>query len=373
LAHELRNPLAAIANAVHLLRKTADGGDGFTAKTPKLLSIAQNQVGHLVRLVDDLLEVSRITSGKIQLKKQPVDLSEVVRQALDANHAMIESRRHEVSLALPGEPLMVDGDSVRLTQIFTNLFCNAAKYTPAEGRIVVSTERTENACSVRVKDTGAGIPSDMLSRVFDRFIQVDRTLVRSEGGIGLGLTLARRLAQLHGGDIEAHSEGVGRGSEFTVRLPLITTLPPGKVSTGSTNSQEFALRRVLVVDDDSAVAESLAMILEDWGVLVKTAFSGAEALNLLCQFKPQLALIDIGMPGMDGYETARRIRRLPDGRNLVLAALSGWGRSEDRKKGVEAGFDRHFVKPIDVTELEEILSSIGIEADGCSGTRGPAS
>jgi PAS domain S-box-containing protein len=364
LAHELRNPLAAIANAVYLLKKSAEGGGSITAQTPKLLAMAENQVGHLVRLVDDLLEVSRITSGKIQLKKQPVDLAEVLRQSVDASHAMAGPLRHKISLALPDEPLMVDGDPVRLTQIFTNLLSNAEKYTPAEGHIVVSTQRTQNACSVRIKDTGAGIPADMLSRIFDLFIQADRTLPRSHGGIGLGLTLARRLCELHGGDIEAHSEGVGRGSEFIVRLPLITTLPQRKILTRSTSLQEFSLRRVLIVDDDSTVAESLAMVLKDLGVVVKTAASGADALNLLCQFRPELALVDIGMPEMDGYETARRIRRLPDGKNLVLAALSGWGRSEDRKRGVEAGFDRHFVKPIDLTELHELLLFGTREAHG---------
>lgn len=364
LAHELRNPLAAIANAVYLLKKSAGGSGSNTAQTPKLLAMAENQVGHLVRLVDDLLEVSRITSGKIQLKKQPVDLAEVLRQSVDASHAMAESLRHKISLALPDEPLMVDGDPVRLTQIFTNILNNAVKYTPLGGDIVVSTQRTQSACSVRIKDTGAGIPADMLSRIFDLFTQVDRTLVRSQGGIGLGLNLARRLCELHGGDIEAHSEGVGRGSEFIVRLPLMAPLLRRKVQLDTLKSKEFLLKRVMVVDDDSTVAESLAMILKDLGVVVKTATSGAEALNLLSQFWPELALIDIGMPGIDGYETARRIRRLPDGKNLVLAALSGWGRSEDRKRGVEAGFDRHFVKPIDLTELHELLLFGTREAHG---------
>lgn len=261
-----------------------------------------------------------------------------------------------MSLMLPDEPLMVDGDPVRLAQIFTNLFSNAAKYTPAEGRIVVSVEHTEGVCSVRVKDTGVGIPADMLPRIFELFTQVDRTVSRLQGGIGLGLTLARRLVELHGGDIEARSEGAGQGSEFIVRLPLSTTRPPRKILEDASISERFPLRRVLVVDDDSTVADTLAMLLETFGVVVRTAYSGFEALRLISELKPHLAFIDIGMPGMDGYETARCIRRLADGRNVVLAALSGWGRSEDRKRAAEAGFDRHYVKPIGVADIEEILT-----------------
>ncbi|GLI95396.1 ATP-binding protein [Methylocystis echinoides] len=356
LAHELRNPLAAIANAVNVLKKSQHGGDGSAAgPTPKLLAMTENQIGHLVRLVDDLLEVSRITSGKIELKKQPIDLAAVVRQAHETTRTLIQAGRHHVGLMLPDEPLIVDGDPVRLAQIFTNLFSNAAKYTPADGRIGVSMERTQDMCVVRITDTGVGIPADMLSRIFELFTQVDRTVGRSQGGIGLGLTLARRLVELHGGDIEARSEGVGRGSEFIVRLPLIAILPPHEISTDAAISQKFPVRRVLVVDDDSTVADSLAMLLEAMGVAVRTAYSGAEALRAIPVLRPHLAFIDIGMPGMDGYETARCIRKLADGKNLILAALSGWGRSEDRKRGEEAGFDRHYVKPIEVAEIEELL------------------
>ncbi len=224
-----------------------------------------------------------------------------------------------------------------------------------EGRIGVSLERTQGLCVVRIKDTGVGIPADMLSRIFELFTQVDRTVGRSQGGIGLGLTLARRLVELHGGDIEARSEGAGRGSEFIVRLPLMATMPQREISRDAAISRKFPLRRVLVVDDDSTVADSLALLLEAMGAVVKTAYSGVEALRAIPELKPHLAFIDIGMPGMDGYETARCIRKLAGGKNLILAALSGWGRSEDRKRGAEAGFDRHYVKPIDVADIEEIL------------------
>jgi PAS domain S-box-containing protein len=357
LAHELRNPLAAIANAVNVLKKSEDRGDSSSAagRTPKLLTMTENQVGHLVRLVDDLLEVSRITSGKIELKKQSIDVAAVIRQARETSRTLIEAGRHHMSLMLPDEPLMVDGDPVRLAQIFTNLFSNAAKYTPAEGRIGVSMERTQDLCVVRITDTGVGIPADMLSRIFELFTQVDRTVGRSQGGIGLGLTLARRLVELHGGDIEARSEGAGRGSEFIVRLPLMATMPQREISRDAAISRKFPLRRVLVVHDDSTVADSLALLLEAMGAVVKTVYSGVEALRAVPELKPHLAFIDIGMPGMDGYETARCIRKLADGKNLILAALSGWGRSEDRKRGAEAGLDRHYVKPIDVADIEEIL------------------
>ncbi|MGJ0507584.1 MAG: ATP-binding protein [Methylocystis sp.] len=356
LAHELRNPLAAIANAVSVMKKSRDGDGSVAGQTPKLLSMTENQVGHLVRLVDDLLEVSRITSGKIDLKKRPVDLAVVIRQAIETNRTMIEASRHETILSLPDCPLMVDGDPVRLAQIFANLFSNAVKYTPAEGRIGVSMERSHDICLVRIKDTGAGIPKDMLSRIFELFIQVDRTVGRSQGGLGLGLTLARRLVELHGGDIEARSEGVGRGSEFIVRLPLSADLPQRDISIDVPIVKTFPSRRVLIVDDDATVADSLAMLLEAMGVVVRTAYSGIEALQAVPELKPHLAFIDIGMPGMDGYETARCIRKLADGKNVILAALSGWGRSEDRKRGLEAGFDRHYVKPIDVSDIEEVLT-----------------
>jgi PAS domain S-box-containing protein len=355
LAHELRNPLAAIANAVYLLKRPEREEVSIPDRTAKLLAMTENQVGHLVRLVDDLLEVSRITSGKIELKKQPIDLALVVRQASEASRTMIEAGRHEISLTLPNEPLIIDGDPVRLAQIFTNLFTNAAKYTQTEGRIGVSMGRSQGLCVVCVKDTGVGIPADMLARIFELFTQVDRSLGRSQGGMGVGLALTRRLVELHGGDIEARSEGVGRGSEFIVRFPLATNMPPQETAGEAALSVEYSSRRVLVVDDDSTVANSMAMLLEHLGVVVRAAYSGAEALRAISEFKPHLAFIDIGMPGMDGYETARCIRKLPNGKNIVLAALSGWGRSEDRKRGAEAGFDRHFVKPIDVADIEDIL------------------
>jgi CheY-like chemotaxis protein len=262
-----------------------------------------------------------------------------------------------MSVTLPDEPLIIDGDPVRLAQIFTNLFTNAAKYTQADGRIGVSMGRAQGMCVIRIKDTGVGIPADMLSRIFELFTQVERSLGRSQGGMGVGLALTRRLVELHGGDIEARSEGVERGSEFIVRFPLAADTPPHVISGEVAISIADSSRRVLVVDDDLTVANSMAMILEHLGAVVRAAYSGAEALRAISEFKPHLAFIDIGMPGLDGYETARRIRKLPDGKNIVLAALSGWGRSEDRKRGAEAGFDRHFVKPIDVADIEDILIS----------------
>lgn len=360
LAHELRNPLATIANAVYLLQRSSwDRAVANGRSRDAVLTMARNQVDHLVRLVDDLLEVSRITTGKIELKKQPVDLAAILRQAMEASQPLFAACRHETSLELGEEPRIVDGDPVRLAQVFTNLLNNAGKFTLPEGRISVSMERIENRAVIYVRDTGMGIPADMLSSIFELFSQVDRTLARSNGGIGIGLALARRIVELHGGDIEARSEGIGRGSEFVVRLPLAAIVPDAENPLRSPPpSADFSSRRVLVVDDELTVADSFAMVLKSLGVVVRAAYSGAEALPLIVEFKPHLAFVDIGMPGMDGYEAARRIRKLPEGKNVILAALSGWGRTEDRKRGIEAGFDHHFVKPINIADVEDVLKMI---------------
>ena len=349
LAHELRNPLAPIANTIYILRKVQRDGADANERASVLLAMAESQVNHLVRLVDDLLEVSRITCGKIKLKRQRTDLAAVLGQALETSQPLMAAARHEVSV-VPGESLLiVDGDPIQLVQVFTNLLNNAAKYTPPAGRIDVSMQRIGDTAVVRVRDTGVGIPQEMLSRVFELFTQVDRNLGRSQGGIGVGLALARQLLELHGGDIEARSEGVGMGSEFLVRLPLATGPAEldGRPPAPQALSDPAALG-VLVVDDDLAVANSFVMLLETLGVNARVAYGGGEALPLVAEFKPDLAFIDVGMPGMDGYETARKIRELSEGGKPVLVALSGWGRAEDRRRSGEAGFDHHFVKPIDV-------------------------
>jgi signal transduction histidine kinase/ActR/RegA family two-component response regulator len=358
LAHELRNPLAPIRNAVYLLQKL-DGDDPVAKDRGRsLVTMMEKQVAHLIRLVDDLLEVSRITSGKIELRKQHVDLAAVIHQAIQTSEPLINAGRHKMSVSLSSKPLIVDGDLVRLTQVFANLLNNAAKYTLPEGHIEISTKRDGDEAVVSVRDSGIGISADTLPRVFDLFTQSSRALSHAQGGMGVGLALARSLVEMHGGRVEGRSGGIGHGSEFVVRLPLTITSSRGE-ETGSeaTVSSTAGSHRVLVVDDDRDVADTLVMLLQSMGADVRVAYGGAAALPAVAEFKPHFAFVDIGMPVMDGYETVRRIRMLPEGKDIVLAALSGWGRDEDRRRATEAGFDHHFVKPIDIDALENLLGS----------------
>ncbi len=262
----------------------------------------------------------------------------------------------------PIEPLVLEADAVRLTQVFANLLNNAAKYTENGGSIWLKAERSGDEVIVSVRDNGMGISAEMLPRVFDLFTQSGRALDRAQGGLGIGLALSRSLVHLHGGQIEARSEGPGRGSEFTVRLPLGEAPSSHAGSKGSTALAPKLLCRILVVDDDRDVADSLVMLLQSMGADVRVAYNGAAALATVAEFKPDLALVDIGMPNMDGYETARRIRLMPEGKNLVLVALSGWGRDEDRQRTTEAGFDHHFVKPMEIGALENLLTSLSARA-----------
>jgi PAS domain S-box-containing protein len=352
LSHELRNPLAPIRNAIFLLRKLDGGSLGERSRS--LIAMVERQVNHLIRLVDDLLEASRISTGKIKLMKQPVDLADVIRHAIETCEPLISDGRHELSLSLSGE-LIVDGDSMRLTQVFANVLNNSAKYTPAGGKIEVSTMRSEDDAVVCVRDNGAGISRDMLPRIFELFVQSSQPAGAERSGIGVGLAIARRLVEMHGGHIEGHSEGVDCGSEFVVRLPLVAGSPDEKQER--TPASVATAGRVLIVDDIPEVADSLVMLLETLGADVRAVHDGEAALAAVVEFRPQLALVDIGMPKMDGYETARRIRLLPEGRDLVLAALSGWGREEDRRRALAAGFNHHFLKPIDIEALEKLLNS----------------
>ena len=354
LAHELRNPLAPIRNGLHVLRRS--GGHGPDGE--RVQRLMERQIDHLVRLVDDLLEVSRISRGKIELLKERVDLASVIDHAVEMNGDLIEASGLELCVALPIEPLLLEADAVRLTQVFANLLNNAAKYTENGGSIWLKAERSGDELIVSVRDNGMGISAEMLPRVFDLFTQSGRALDRARGGLGIGLALSRSLVHLHGGQIEARSEGPGRGSEFTVRLPLGEAPSSHVESEVSTALATTLPRRILVVDDDRDVADSLVMLLQLMGADVRVVYSGEAALAAVVEFKPHLALVDIGMPSMDGYETARRIRKLPEGQNLVLLALSGWGRDDDRRRSTEAGFDHHFVKPIKIEALESLLTPL---------------
>ncbi len=358
LAHELRNPLTPIANALHSLQRTA----GATGDMQRLHGMIERQVTQLVRLVEDLLEVSRISTGKIELRKQRLNLASVIQQAVETSQPLLEAGRHNTTISLGDQPLVVEGDQVRLAQLFTNLLNNAAKYTPSGGQISITAKKESGEAIVSIRDTGIGISPEMLPKVFGIFTQGDRSTGRTQGGIGIGLSLARKLVELHGGSIHGFSGGAGKGSEFVVWLPLTDGAAANAEADEKLDAATGSSCRVLVVDDDHDVADSFSMLLQTFGVDTCVVYSGPAAIDALSEFMPRLAFVDIGMPDVDGYETARRIRQLPQGKNLTLAALSGWGNVDDRRRSVEAGFDHHFVKPIDMTALESLLASVRISA-----------
>jgi len=348
LGHELRNPLAPLLTGLQLLRLSGD--DRQTVE--RVRATMERQVGHLVRLVDDLLEISRITRGIIDVRRGPIDLGTLLRSALDTTRGMIESAGHELSVSIPSEPIAIEGDSVRLTQVFANLLTNAAKYTNPGGRSELSARRVGAHAVVRVRDNGIGILPKHLSSVFEMFMQVDRSSRHSQGGLGIGLTLARSLVAMHGGQISAHSNGPGTGSEFVVTLPALarSDIAPQP----DTPPAALPARRVLVVDDNRDAADTLATLLRALGVTVAVAYSGRAALGAVATFSPDTVLLDIGMPDMDGYETSRRIRA-QYANDLLLVALTGWGQDEDLRQSRAAGFDHHLVKPPDIERLREIL------------------
>jgi PAS domain S-box-containing protein len=355
LAHELRNPLAPIRNSLHILRLT----NQHDPAAERVGEMMDRQVNHMVRLVDDLMEVSRITRGKIELRKEPVEVAGVVRSAVETSRPHIEAAGHQLALALPPDPLMLDGDPVRLTQVVANLLNNAAKYTEAGGQIWLTVRREGDRVAISVRDTGRGIPPDMLPRVFELFMQLDRNDAGSQGGLGIGLTLVKNLVEMHGGSVRAHSEGIGRGSEFVVRLPLAATpRPEGFLGPKARSSAVLAPRRVLVVDDNRDAADTMGMLLKLLGADVLVVYNGPDALQAVTTYQPAVVLLDIGMPGMDGYEVARRIRQQPISQDVRLIALTGWGQESDRNRSQAAGFDYHLIKPADVSVLETLLVSL---------------
>ncbi len=355
LAHELRNPLAPIRNSVHILR-LAVREDPAVDKVGEMM---ERQVNHMVRLVDDLMEISRISRGKIELRREPVDVAAVIFAAVETSRPLIESAAHHLSLSMPREAVAVDGDPMRLTQVVSNLLNNAAKYTELGGEISVTVTREDSCVAISVRDTGMGIPADKLPLVFDLFMQVDRRTHRVQGGLGIGLTLVKSLVEMHNGTIEARSDGPGQGSEFIVRLPLsVVAGVVGQANAGGNGSAVLSHRRVLVVDDNRDAADSLAMLLELLGAEVRVVYCGEDALTLLESYRPAVVLLDIGMPGMDGYEVARQIRNGTQVPEVTLIALTGWGQEADRNRSQRAGFDHHLIKPADVHALETLLASI---------------
>ena len=350
LAHELRNPLSPIVSALDILRGQQPGAPSFG----KFLDVIDRQARHLTRLVDDLLDVSRISRGLIELRRDPIMLKSALLQAVDSVRPLVESERHTLSVSLPEEPVVVLADAVRLTQVFTNLLTNAAKYTNPGGRIEVSVSREGGTVSVHIRDSGIGIEKEMLSRVFDLFMQAPRALDRAKGGLGIGLTLVRRLIALHGGSIEAKSEGVGKGSEFIVRLPVTDQRLQGVQATPAAARADS--RRVLVVEDNTDAAEMLAETLRLSGFTVRVASDGEAGLAAALEFTPEVVLVDIGLPKMDGYAVAGELRmRLPDAK---VVALSGYGGEEYRSRGHGAGFDAYLVKPIELDSLLAVLDSM---------------
>ncbi len=354
LSHELRNPLAPLRNSLHVLRSR--GGDG---RADRIYEMMEQQLNRMVRLVDDLLEVSRITSGKIELRKEPVALATVVESAVNTSRPLIEAAALELSVELSPKPLVVDADPVRMAQVISNLLNNAAKYTQEGGRIALTAVQAGDEVVVTVRDNGLGIPADMLPRVFDMFAQVDRTLKRSQGGLGIGLALARSLVEMHGGSIEVHSNGLDQGSEFVLHIPLSgRALPAVAAPDAKARGNLPGIRpRVLVVDDSRDGADSLAMVLQTMGADPHVAYDGPSALLAMRDFRPSLVLLDLGMPGMDGYEVAEQIRADPIFDDVRLIAITGFGSEEERRRSRAAGFDDHCVKPLDPARLRVILAT----------------
>jgi PAS domain S-box-containing protein len=366
LGHELRNPLAPMRNALHILKMPT----ASSTMTEQARNIIDRQLQNLVRLVDDLLDVSRIVRGKVQLQKEVIDLREPVRRATETALPVIDARGHQLSLHLSAAAIWVEGDLMRLSQVIANLLTNAAKYTDHAGSIVVSAEQVGSTGVVRVRDTGIGVPPELLPRIFDLFVQGDRTLERSQGGLGIGLTLVRRLVELHDGKVDAVSAGAGKGSEFVVTLPLAAA--PAAMSERGRGVGDFEPRgsasRVLVVDDNVDACESVAMILRACGFDVRCLHDGPSVLSTALRWHPDVIVLDIGLPGMSGLEVATQLRQHEEFERTPLAALTGYGQEEDQRRSAQAGFNLHLTKPIDPLALYEYLSGLIMTRSG-SGAR----
>jgi PAS domain S-box-containing protein len=349
LAHELRNPLAGIHSAIRLVHRP-----GLEEQVPYAHEVIERQSGNLSRLIDDLLDVSRITQGKVELKREIVDVTGIMSRAAEAVRGLVEQKRHELTIQITAGLLHVDADPTRLEQVFTNLLTNAAKYTPEGGRITFSAGRRRSEVVIAVKDTGVGIPAEMLPKVFDLFTQVDRTLARSEGGLGIGLTLVRQLVELHGGTVQAASTP-GRGSDFTIRLPAQQAKPeiarPTQAPVVSGRG-----RRVLIVDDNADTARLTARLLQSMDFVVNVVHEGRAVLEEVRRNPPRVVLLDIGLPGMNGYEVARLLRQEECCRGAVIIAVSGYGDETAREQGRAAGFDHHLVKPVDIEEILRLVA-----------------
>jgi PAS domain S-box-containing protein len=365
LAHELRNPLAPLRNGLQVIARSRHDPEAISHAREMM----ERQLQQMVRLVDELLDVSRISRGTLQLRKERVELVTIIQSAVETSRPLIEAAGHEFLISIPREQILLDADTTRLAQVFTNLLANAAKFTPSHGRIEFTVRRRDLYVVVSVKDNGVGIPPRMLTNVFDMFRQVEGTAERPQTGLGIGLTIARRLVEMHGGSIEASSEGTGRGSEFTVRLPIAnqaafggeggpTAQPPLPNLEPPPPEPARVRRKVLVVDDNEDSALSMAMVLKIMGHDVRTAFDGVAALRVAEEFRPEVVLMDIGMPKLNGYDACHLLREQPWAGDILMVALTGWGQDEDRRRSFEAGFDQHLVKPVEPEEIKKLLAGL---------------
>jgi PAS domain S-box-containing protein len=356
LAHELRNPLAPVRNALQVIRL----GSHDAALVEQMRAMAERQVGYMTHLVDDLLDLSRISRGLMRLLKGPLDVAQPVQQAVEGVQPLVRERGLTLAVSLPPQPVHVEADPTRLQQVVGNLLSNAAKYTDPGGHVLLTARREGGELVLRVRDTGVGIAPDMLPRIFDLFVQAERRLDRSQGGLGIGLTLVRRLVEMHGGSVTAHSEGPGRGSEFVLRLPALTGEQKRELLREPPEVQQpvapTAPRRILVVDDNVDAAESLAVLLRLAGHEVRVASDGPAALTAAQAGPPDVVVLDLGMPGMDGFEVARRLRVLPGTKDALLVAMTGWAQEDDRRRCYEAGFDGHLPKPVEWGALRQFLA-----------------
>jgi PAS domain S-box-containing protein len=360
LAHELRNPLAPIRNAVQILKAKAMP----PAELDWARGVLERQVQVMARLLEDLLDITRISRGKLELRKERVELATVVDAAVETSRPVIEASGHRLSVALPSESLVLDADPLRLAQVFANLLTNAAKYTEEGGRVELTAQRKDRHVVVAVRDSGIGIAPEMLPHIFDIFSQAKPALERSQGGLGIGLSLVKGLVELHGGSIAVHSDGLGQGSEFIVRLPIAAETPASRQTPSSEDDTQHPVtrRRILIVDDNCDGTDSLAMLLKLLGHEVETAYDGEQGIQTAQQSRPNVVLLDLGMPRLNGFEACRRIRQTPWGKDLFLIALTGWGQDEDRRRTEAAGFDHHMTKPVDPAALMELLASLPSES-----------
>jgi signal transduction histidine kinase/ActR/RegA family two-component response regulator len=355
LAHELRNPLAPIRNALQIIQLAGNNGPAVE----QARAMMERQLGQMVRLIDDLLDVSRISRGKFELRKERIELAAAIKSAVDTAQPLIDAAGHQLTVSGSPRPVYLDADPVRLAQVFSNLLNNAAKYMERGGRIWLTVTPEEREVVVSVRDTGIGIPAEALPGIFDMFSQVDHSLEKAQGGLGIGLTLVKQLLEMHGGRIEARSEGAGKGSEFIARLPVVAVAPRRQRSdAGEEPRSRTPTCRILVADDNRDAAESMSTVLRLMGNEVRTVHDGVQAVEEAAAFRPDLVLLDIGMPRLNGYDAARRIRTERWGKSTLIVAMTGWGQDEDKRRAREAGFDRHFTKPVDPGDIRKLIAEM---------------